>query len=260
MISKQTWQDVEFSFRARAPLGTEEVQIWAGLRCRDRDSRYVFGLRGGNNDHVYLALYAPEGGDRFLGIAPLNIHPEPGAWYTLRAVMCGNRIHIYVKGETIPRINVTDPEALWTEGGVSLGRGWLPAEFDDVRAGSLSPSATASFTELSDAVHGPSPLDKDALRAQQRSPISLQDSSSELNHGRCTLWTATGSLRRCRSLLRVPRPMQRSSTTRLARDAGTAFLDPTVTWLYAEMGFPASKDCQRPRPSAIAGMNASWIV
>ena len=119
LISKRSWGDTDFSFQARAPEGVE-VQIWAGLRCRDRDSRYVFGLRGGNNDHVYLARYAPDGGDRFLGIAPLGFHPEPGTWYALRAAMRGSRIHIYVNDESLPRINVEDAEALRSEGGVRL--------------------------------------------------------------------------------------------------------------------------------------------
>lgn len=69
--------DCEFSFSARAPEGAEEVQIWAGIRCRDRDSRYVFALRGGNNDDLYLARYAPDGEARFLGLAPLDFHPVP---------------------------------------------------------------------------------------------------------------------------------------------------------------------------------------
>ena len=239
LISKQTWQDVEFSFRARAPLGTEEVQIWAGLRCRDRDSRYVFGLRGGNNDHVYLARYAPEGGDRFLGIAPLNFHPEPGTWYTLRAAMRGNRIHIYVNDETIPRINVADPEALWTEGGVSLGGGWLPVEFDDVRAGSLSPAATASFTQLGDAVYGPSPLDKSALRRQQRS--AYQPANLVFGTEPRSLHSLDGDW-----LFAPVQELAPNAAPDAAEFDDTGwhvmpvphFWTPTATWLYAEMGFP----------------------
>src|SRR5580704_1991698 len=38
--------DCEFFFAARAPQETSQVQIWAGIKCRDRDSRYVFALRG----------------------------------------------------------------------------------------------------------------------------------------------------------------------------------------------------------------------
>ena len=39
--------DCEMSFRARALPEKEPVQIWGAIRAKDRDSRYVFGLRGG---------------------------------------------------------------------------------------------------------------------------------------------------------------------------------------------------------------------
>ncbi len=74
---EKTWQDYEMSFRARAPKDAEQVQIWAGFRCKDRDNRYVIGLRGGNNDDLYLARYSP-GGDEFLALEELGFHPEPG--------------------------------------------------------------------------------------------------------------------------------------------------------------------------------------
>jgi hypothetical protein len=79
-IQQKTWGDCEFSFGARAPQETPEVQIWAGIKCRDRESRYVFALRGFNNDHLYLGRYGAAGAAKFLGIAPLEFHPEPGDW------------------------------------------------------------------------------------------------------------------------------------------------------------------------------------
>lgn len=112
-------KDCEVSFQARMPAGSDEVQIWAGVRCRDRDSRYVFALRGGNNDHLYLARYAPDGGAKFLGIAPLEFHPEPGTWYTLRAVAAGDRLQVYLNEEAVPRINIRDDDASWNEGTVA---------------------------------------------------------------------------------------------------------------------------------------------
>src|SRR5260370_124655 len=48
-VNDKELKDAEISFCARAPMGTEQVQIWAGFRFRDRDSQYVFALRGGNN-------------------------------------------------------------------------------------------------------------------------------------------------------------------------------------------------------------------
>jgi hypothetical protein len=123
VASKESWGDCEFAFRARAPYGVDQVQIWAGIRGRDRDSRYIFGLRGGDNNDVYLARYAPDGGDKFLGVAPLDFKLVPGKWYKLRAVAAGNRFQIYVNDETVPRINIIDDTPLWKEGSISLGGG-----------------------------------------------------------------------------------------------------------------------------------------
>src|ERR1700744_1896077 len=105
-MNDQKLADAEISFQARAPLGTEQVQIWAGFRCRDRDSRYVFALRGGNNNDVYLARYAPDGGTKFLGFAPLDFKPVPGVWYPLRVVFVDDRIQLYINNEKLPRLNL----------------------------------------------------------------------------------------------------------------------------------------------------------
>ena len=59
VAEKQSWDDAEFAFRARTPSGVDQVQIWGGLRCRDRDSRYVFALRGGNDHDLPMADIAP---------------------------------------------------------------------------------------------------------------------------------------------------------------------------------------------------------
>ena len=163
VTSKETWGDCEFTFRARAPQEASQVQIWAGLRGRDRDSRYIFGLRGGNNNDVYLARYAPDGNDEFLGVAPLDFKPVPGTWYTLRAVVRENRFQIYVNDESLPRINVVDPKPLWDKGTVSLGGGWLPVEFRDVSV----KEATASGP-VTTQVWQPPGFDREARRAQER--------------------------------------------------------------------------------------------
>jgi len=163
IVSKESWSDCDFTFRAQAPQGSSQVQIWAGIRGRDRDSRYIFGLRGGDNNDVYLARYAPDGGDKFLGVAPLDFKPQVGTWYKLRAVAQGNRFQIYVNDETVPRINVLDDAPLWKEGSVSLGGGWLPVEFRDVTVKESSVSASANTQ-----VWQPPGFDREARRAQER--------------------------------------------------------------------------------------------
>src|ERR1700677_667404 len=140
VVDARVFGDSEITFRARAPVGVAQVQIWGGFHYRDRDSRYVFALRGGNDNDLYLARYAPNGGIKFLGFAPLDFKPVPGAWYQLRIVTLGSRIQIYLGHETLPRLNVVDKNASWDQGGVCLGGGWLPAEFADLHVSPLTRS------------------------------------------------------------------------------------------------------------------------
>lgn len=239
LISKQFWEDTDFSFQARAPEGTQEVQIWAALRARDRSSRYIFGLRGGNNNHVYLARYAPEGGDRFLGIAPLDFHPEPGTWYQLRAAVRGKRIHIYVNGETTPHINIEDAEALWDSGGVSLGGGWLPVEFRDVRATDLTEKRAAVFDSLGSRVNQPPQQNKAQKRREQRAaykPLVVNLSAEPRSE-----YTFNGEwlFSPLQELQPGADPQQENFDDHAWHILEVPhFWTPTATWLHEEMGFP----------------------
>lgn len=124
----QAHGDGQLRFVLRAPEGTPEVQAWAGFRSRDRHSRYTVALRGGNNNHLHLARLAPDGGARFLGIAPLDFLPVVGKWYELRVVLDGLRIQVYLAGEEHPRLDVVDDDKGWTCGSAVLGGGYLPTE------------------------------------------------------------------------------------------------------------------------------------
>jgi len=239
MIERRSFGDCDFSFDARAPQGTPEVQIWSGIRCRDRDSRYVFALRGGNNDHLYAARYGPDGAAKFLGIAPLDFHPVPGDWYRLRAVTRGNRIVVFLNQETTPRINVMDEEYPWAEGGVSLGGGWLPAEFRAVKAKVLSAADAATIDALGDTVWKAPETDKIRLRAQQRQAyLPAEISPLDLPRVTCPLdgnW------------LFLPDQELGPSAAPQAEvfDDGQChvmdvpnFWTPTLSWLHDETGFP----------------------
>ncbi len=136
----KSYRDCEIAFRARAPEGASEVQVWAGFRCRDRDERYALGLRGGNCDDLYLCRYSPGGKNRMLALEPLGFHPRCGQWFRLRAVMQGGRIEVYLDDEKEPRILVVDSQPLGP-GGVVLGGGWIETEFDDVRVVRLKEAA-----------------------------------------------------------------------------------------------------------------------
>jgi Glycosyl hydrolases family 2/Glycosyl hydrolase 2 galactose-binding domain-like/Glycosyl hydrolases family 2, TIM barrel domain len=167
-VGSQVWRDAEISFRARAPRGTKQVQIWAGFRCRDRDSRYVFALRGGHDNDIYLARYAPDGQAEFLGFAPLDFKPVPGIWYRLRVVMLGDQFQIYLNDEKLPRLNVADHEALWHEGRVCLGGGWLPTEFADLQVKPLTAQDQTAFRAIGDQHWTAPEIDKETLRRKQR--------------------------------------------------------------------------------------------
>jgi Glycosyl hydrolases family 2, sugar binding domain len=241
-IEQRQYGDCEFSFDGRTPQGVPEVQIWSGIKCRDRDSRYVFALRGGNNDHLYLARYGADGAAKFLGIAPLGFHPVPGEWYTLRAVTRGNRILIFLNQEITPRINVIDDDAPWAEGGVSLGGAWIPAEFRNVKANALSAAGSSAIDALGDAVWKAPKADKGQLRAAQRNaylPLELPP----LDQPRVTC-PLDG-----RWLFLPDQELEPSAApqSEVLDDSRWHVMDvphfwtPTLSWLHAETGFPKLK-------------------
>lgn len=168
IVSKQIWSDSEISFRAKTPTNSNQVQIWGGFRYRDRDSRYVFGLRGGNDNDLYIARYAPDGKAEFLGFAPLDFQPVPGTWYHLRVVTSGNHFLVFLNDEKLPRINVVDQDMLWDKGSVCFGGGWLPAEFADLQVRQLSDEDKSEFLAIGNS-HWTAPgIDKESLRISQR--------------------------------------------------------------------------------------------
>lgn len=142
------WSDYELRFRARAPRDASEVQIWASVRRTARDSRYAIGLRGGNNHQLYIARIAPNGRQAFLGMKPLDFEPRPGEWYRVRIVVAGRSIVVYLNENTSPSMEVSDNGEGWLEhGGIALGGGYLPAEFDDVVVRALKPDAEVAGTD-----------------------------------------------------------------------------------------------------------------
>jgi beta-galactosidase len=148
LMNATSCENVEIRLRVRAPKDAPEVQLWAGFRARDRHHRYVVALRGGNNNHVYLARYGSAGLSRFLGVSPLDFSPEVGVWYSLRIVLRGKRIRVFLGDEAVPCVDVEDDGAGWTEGGVVLGGGYLPAEFSDLEIRRLESANDVADTGL----------------------------------------------------------------------------------------------------------------
>jgi hypothetical protein len=236
LASHHVWKNLNFSFTARAPEKVEQVQIWAAIRLRDRDSRYIFGLRGGNNDDLYFARYAPEGGARFLGIAPLDFHPKPGQWYSLRAVTRENRFQIYLGEEKLPRIDIEDTEPLWEEGGIAIGGGWLPAEFRDVHSQPVTAedsngSATKIYSFGSFDVAQRRARQRAAYRGLSISVIASPRAEISLNGD----WLFLPDQEQ--SSGKNPELIDCDDTAWHVMDVPN-FWTPTLTWLHAETGFP----------------------
>lgn len=253
-VERRQWGDAEVSFRARAPQGTEQAQIWAGLRCKDRDSRYVFALRGGDDNDVYLARYAPDGESKFLGFAPLDFQPTPGAWYRLRAVTIGKRIQIYLNDEKLPRLNVVDEDALWTNGAVGLGGGWLPAEFSNVEVQPLSSEAKAAFLAVGNQCWSAPPVDKEALRQKERSAYT----PAYLDYAARTNFSLDGNW------LFMPDyelPVEEKPVAADYNDQAwhimpvPQFWTPALSWLHGETGFPDLTGVSKTK-----GVADSWYV
>jgi hypothetical protein len=238
-VKREVSDDAQLTFRARAPINADEVQIWAGFRYRDRDSRYVFALRGGNDNDLYLARYAPDGGAEFLGFAPLDFKPQPGVWYQFRVIFLGNRIQIFLNDEQLPRLNVADNEALWNRGSVFLGGGWLPAEFSNIQIELLSDKDKTSFLAIGNRQWTAPTVDKVALRQNERAKYAPAEITS-FNPGRTDIslngnWLFMPDY----ELPARQAPLQPDYDDRDWNVMQVpAFWTPALSWLHGETGFP----------------------
>lgn len=173
-VNSADFTNLAVSFSARAPEGVEQAQIWAGFRFRDRDSRYVFALRGGKDNDLYVARFAPNGASEFLGYAPLDFKVLPGVWYRLRLVTVGNQIQVFLNDEELPRLNTKDRHPLWNGGRILLGGGWLPAEFSGLQVKELNEIEKKAFLAIGNKRWMAPGADKEALRKKERADYSAQ--------------------------------------------------------------------------------------
>jgi hypothetical protein len=156
----------EFTFKAKTLKKEEQVQIWAGFGFQDRDNRYAIGLRGGNNNDLYLCRYQSMAKSKMLALEPLDFKPVTGKLYQLRVQFSDGMIKVFLDDEQQPRIMVKDKTPL--EGGaVVLGGGWLENEYKDVTIKSIS---AADFAQSGKEKHlvRLSKAEKESLRQQQR--------------------------------------------------------------------------------------------
>lgn len=175
------WKNYSISFKARAPKGAEQVQIWAGFRAFNRNDRYVVGIRGGLQNNLYLSRMGYMGTDEFLGLRPLRFEPKVGVWYDVKIEVVGNRFRVFVNNETLPYIDVVDPNtSLAASGEVTLGGSWIETEFDDLTITPLADNylrnvAVAEFSKTTNA------SDKEKKRVAERAnykPIVIGDFKS----------------------------------------------------------------------------------
>jgi hypothetical protein len=250
VATKEQFGDCEFVFQAKALTvsGTDApVQIWGGVRVKDVENRYVVGVRGGAEPELSFARYAADGRSKFLGWVELDPAPRIGETFTVRVAAGGNRFHVYLNDEKLPRINIEDKDALWTEGGVALGGGWLPVEFSSPAVSALK---LAEFNAVGDKVWSPpsADFDKASRRKEQRAayqPVKVdklpplrgavsldgdwlfmpdQDNKNHEKSGAAEVDDSTWHL------LRVP-----------------AFWSMTVGWLHGEFGMAGLKEAQAAR-------------
>lgn len=238
-MDQQVWTNAEITVRARSPRGAGQVQIWGGFRYRDRDSRYVFALRGGDDNDLYIARYGPNGTAKFLGIAPLDFKPKPGTWYRLRVVIFGNRFLIFLNDEKLPRINTVDDTPLWDKGGVVLGGGWLPAEFSDLQIKPLTAKDEQAFLAIGDKRWRVPMNDKEALREKQRADympakaIVLNPLRTEVSLDGNWLFMPDYQLAAGQKPVQLHYDDQSWHVMQVP-----SFWTPGLSWLHGETGFP----------------------
>ncbi len=144
---KEMPENFVFEFSARCPENELGVQIWAGFKHYSRDYRYVVALRGGNNNHLYLARMGAEGYDKMLDLRPLEDSPMPGVWYRLKVVCAGTKIAVYFGDDEQPKLFFNDDDSPFNKGGISLGGSYLPTEYKDVCVTETTPDALDNVTK-----------------------------------------------------------------------------------------------------------------
>ncbi|MCY1719357.1 hypothetical protein OU798_03335 [Prolixibacteraceae bacterium Z1-6] len=143
-LTEQQAGAYEFSFEAQTPEGEEQVQIWSGFGFQNRDNRYALGLRGGNNNDLYLCRYQDDAKSKMLALESLDFEPKPGEWHKIKLVFFNGHIRVYLNGETSSRIVVED-EAPLPPGKVVLGGGWISTVYRNVSVTTLDLDAVKTY-------------------------------------------------------------------------------------------------------------------
>ena len=168
------WTDYELKFRARAPASATQAQIWASVRRSARDSRYAIGLRGGDLQQAYAARYAPDGRQRFLKVQPLAAPLVPGTWYEVTIQVAGPTLRVVLDKTEVLRVTDSQEGGL-AAGGIALGGGFLPTEYDDITVTRLDPATIPAAPAVVDLAFAGEEVRKERRAAWKPQTIALQD-------------------------------------------------------------------------------------
>ncbi len=118
----------EMMLSVKGDKAGKQVQAWSGFGFQNRDNRYAIGLRGGNNNDLYLCRYQSSAKNKMLALEPLDFQLLPEKWYNIKVVFWEGNIRIYLNNEHTPRI-VTKDENYLKGGSAVIGGGWISTEF-----------------------------------------------------------------------------------------------------------------------------------
>jgi len=160
-------QPIELSFEARALKGEEQVQIWAGAGMLDRDNRYMLGLRGGNNNDLFLRRRTTPAKDKLLALSPLEFKPKTDIWYKIRMTFFNGNIRIFLNDEKLPRIIVKDENPI-NRGSIYLGGGWIKTEYRNIKILKLTEDEIEQLSQSRKIEFTKSDTEKESQRKKDR--------------------------------------------------------------------------------------------
>ena len=135
-LKKDNPEKFEMTILAKGSSSGEQVQAWAGFGFQDRNNRYAVGLRGGNNNDLYLCRYRSDANNKMLALGSLEFEVIPDKWYRIKIVFWDGNIRIYLNDEKMPRIVTKDDHPL-IGGSTVIGGGWIPTEFKELQIKAL---------------------------------------------------------------------------------------------------------------------------
>ncbi len=180
-LKKDNPDNFKMSFSSKTTNGVDQVQIWSGFKLLDKNNRYALGLRGGNNNDLYLCRYGSNAKNKMLALESLDFQPIPGEWYKIKVVYWEGNIRVYLNDEKKPRIVTKDQEYL-KGGSAVLGGGWISTEYKDLSINGLSETEITHY-EMDSVKYSVklSIQEKNAIRKRQRAkykPNKIQELKS----------------------------------------------------------------------------------